>query len=356
MKRIVLVAPGVEPPLTEGRKLFVIDLAEALNRKGFDAEIVNGEPIVAGMQGVRRSLHQLEEYSRSSAKIDAIAIFPYGTFTGIRRFANQWFVRRARTIAHRAGIPVLPVFYSSAGLSVEDIGKKYAPALAIGRSGEGVDELHLGISREMPAWVSRRGVLRNLLFLCGYQKPTQGALDDVLYERGLIDLLRAGNTLADAGLQLTIAIPFLGSPAMQSKARELANKICPRLPIDLRDSVDPASVFNEHDLFVFPYRTPHAVFVPTSLLEAMSVGIPVIAADHAMYRALTLDNGIPRCGLHRIGDHQDLAQTVLAVKDRYGKAVDRSKRAAKSILSEWNIDVSADEFIAAFSSPIRAPH
>lgn len=356
MRRIALIAPGVAPPWTEGRKLFVTDLAEALRRKGFDVDVADGSPPISGIRGIWQSLRQLEEYCTALPKIDAAVIFPYGTFTGLRRSANQWFVRKALKTVRQNGIPGMPVFYSSAGLSIEEIGMKFAPALAVGRAGTGVGVLHLGISRGMPAWAPKANGLRDLLFLCGYQNPTQNALDDVLYGRGLIDLLNAGNGLADAGQQLTIAIPFLKDPGMRDKIQKLVRDICPNLPVLLRDSIDPSNVFGEYDAFVFPYRTPHAVFVPTSLLEAMSAGIPVIAADHVMYRALTLNKGIPRCRLHCAGDSEDLARQVLALKDQYGEAVGQSRRNAALIRGEWNIDISANELIDALSALIRAPH
>lgn len=355
MRHIALIAPGVAPPLTEGRKLFVIDLAEALRRKGLDVDVVSGEPHVSGLRGIWNSLRQLERYCTAHPKIDAAVVFPYGTFTGLRRVANRWFLKKSLSIARRNGIAVLPVFYSSEGLSIEEIGTEFAPALAVGRSGGGVGALHLGISKEIPARAPREGGLRDLLFLCGYQNPTPSALNDVLHGRGLIDLLRAGNALADAGQRLTIAIPFLNDPVMQEKVRKLVSEICPNLPVFLRDSIDPSNVFNEYDAFLFPYRTPHAVFVPTSLLEAMSSGIPVIAADHAMYRALTSNRGVPRCRLHRIGDPEDLASQVLAMKDQYRETVRQSAAEVSLIRKEWNIDVSACELMDALHSLIHAP-
>lgn len=350
MKRIALIAPGVKPPLTEGRKLFVTDLAEALRRNGFDINIANGGEHASGLRGIRNSLRQMEEYCSVHPRIDAAVVFPYGTFTGLRRPVNRWFAGKALSIARRSGIPAMPIFYSSEGLSIEEIGKKYAPALAVGMSGAGVESIHLGISREMPPWTPRGNGLRDLLFLCGYQDCTQAALNDVLHGRGLIDLLRAGNALADSGQRLTIAIPFLKDLGMRNRLDKLLREICPNLTVFLRDSVDPWEVFNEYDAFLFPYRTPHAIFVPTSLLEAMSAGIPVIAADHAMYRALTLNRGMPRCCLHRIGDPADLTNQVRAMKEQYDDAARRSAAEAALIRREWNIDVSANELTDALNS------
>ena len=355
MKRIVLVAPGARPPLTEGRKLYVTDLAGELRRRGFAVEIADGGPYFDGARGIWKSVRQLEAFC-SQWKVDAVAVFPYGKFSGSRRFANHWLLRKAQEISRRNGVRALPVFYSCAGISIDEIAEKYTPALAMGRSRAGVGNLHLGISRHIPFWAPKREIMRDILYLCGYQKPTQRALDDVLNDRGLIDLLRAGNEIADAGLKLTIAIPFLESSVMRDRMQSLAAKICPRLPIDLRDSVDPADIFGQHDAFVFPYRAPHAVFIPTSLLEAMYAGIPVVAANQVMYGALTSSGCIPRCGLHRIGDHGDLAHQLLAMKDNYGQAIVRAEKESILIRREWSIETSADELVAAFSSAVPARH
>ena len=191
--------------------------------------------------------------------------------------------------------------------------------------------------------------MRNALFLCGYQQPTRRALRDVMEQRGLIDLLRAGNALAAAGIRLVIAVPFLRHESMRIRLLAETRRLCPALDVSLQDEVDAVSVFLENDVFVFPYRADHAVFVPTSLLEAMSVGIPVVAADHLMYRALTIGASGPRCGLHRIGDSDDLASQLLEMGSSYDVAVERAAQSAICVRAEWTIEHSANQLIAALN-------
>ena len=356
MKNIVLVAPGVHAPLTEGRKLFVMDLAKTLRMRGVSVEIISGRVDVGGMQAIRQSLVELREYCKTCKNVDSIAIFPYGTFVGSRRIANEWLLRQSLAIARRINVPALPVFYSCAGLRFEKMARKFAPSLAVGRSTAGVGAIHLGVSRKMECWKPSGSGLRNLLFLCGYQSPTRKALSDVLHQRGLLDLLHAGDRLASAGMRLSIAIPFLREPLMRDRLQRLAQRFCPTLQIDMHDSIDPASVFNGHDAFVFPYRAAHAVFIPTSLLEGILSGIPVIAADQVMYRSLTVGNDLFRCGLYRAGDPDDLVRQLLAMQEQYDSAVKQAEVGASAVSEKWNLERSADELIIAFSETAPARH
>lgn len=347
MKDIVLVAPGAHPPLTEGRKLFVLDLAETLRGRGAAVEVISGSADAGGGRAIHQSLKRLRVRCKSRSRIDAIGVFPYGRFEGFRRVANEWLIARTLACARRYRIPALPVFYSCAGLSIEEVDRKFAPALAIGMSKGRVDALSLGVSREMRGWLPARPTIRRLLFLCGYQQATSEALHGVLYERGLFDLLAAGNGLANAGMRLSVAIPFLREESMRARVLDLAKRICPDLHIDLQDSVDPSSAFAGYDAFMFPYRSDHAVFVPTSLLEAMLAGIPVIASRHKMYRSLTGSGSNALCELHNPGDPADLLRATLKMHGAYECAVRMAKINSLVVAENWNLGVSADEFISA---------
>lgn len=356
MKNIALVAPGVHPPLTEGRKLFVMDLAETLRARGLDVEVISGTPDAGGVRAIHQSLLRLRARCKASDGIDGVAVFPYGRFEGLRQIANEWLVARVLACARRFRIPALPVFYSCAGLSIEEIDRKFAPALAIGRSMGRVEALSLGVSREIRGWQRVSPTMRSLIFLCGYQQATKEALHGVLHERGLLDLLMAGNGLANADMRLSIAIPFLREASMRDQLCELVGRICPKLNIDLQDSIDPSSAFIGHDAFVFPYRSEHAIFVPTSLLEAMLAGIPVIAARHKMYRSLTGFDGDTRCELHCAGDPDDLLRTVLKMRDTYESAVRRAQVNSLVVAKQWNLGLSADEFMAALGGVAPAQY
>lgn len=351
MTRIALVAPGAVPPLTEGRKRLVVDLAATLRARGIDVTIIDGMPAVSPALMIRRALADVRRLCEGPARPDHLAVFPFGTFYGLRGWANAWLLHKVRSIQTRAGIVALPVFYSCTGLGLSELGRRFGPALTVGRSAPSLRLMHLGVDQPAAAWQSTMGSLRRLLFLCGYQNPTQRAFHDVLHERGLADLLRAGSALAQAGIRLTVAVPFLRFARMREYLSAEIARACPTLVVDMQAEVDTCTAFTQHDAFVFPYRQAHAVFIPTSLLEALSIGIPVLAADHEMYRALTIGNEGARCSLYKVGDADDLIVNTLSLQSGYRAAVARAKSAAKEVRLDWNLDRCADDFLAAFDSP-----
>jgi len=347
MKRIVLFAPGAVPPWTEGRKIFVRDLAAALRSRGIDAQVLDGAPASSTATMILNALLGLRSAGNHAHAETVVVAFPFGTFHGLRGRINAWILRRSRSLCARAGFVHIPLFYSCVGLDVELLGRRYGPAVAVGRSAPGMSSIHLGIRHLADAWQPSGEGLKRLLFLCGYQKPTVRALHDVLYERGLIDLLSAGDAMATANIRLTIAVPFLRDAHMRSLLQaEIASR-CPTLDVDFQGEVDPYSLFQSHDAFAFPYRSQHSVFVPTSLLEAMSFGIPVLAADHAMYRDLTGAASGPRCGLHEVANSMDVARTLLEMQKNYTFVVERARAVSIEVRDEWTVECAAGELLAA---------
>lgn len=349
VKAIVLVAPGVAPPLTEGRKLLVADLAETLRDRGMRVEVICGAPGASGAAAIRQVLQELDRHLRSGATSDAVVVFPWGTFRRLRRLGNAWLLKQTAAVCARFGVTSVPVFYSCVGLGFGELSRRFGPSVAVGRAGPGIRSIPLGVRRAVPEWQPRSPVLRDALFLCGYQKPTHRELRDALDVRGLADLLRAGSGLAAAGIRLSIAIPFLRNAVMRDRLLEHVRRLCPTLSVTLHDEVDAARAFADHDVFVFPYRAHHAVFIPTSLLEALMAGIPVVAADHVMYRSLTVGESGPRCSLHRVGDASDLAERLISMRDNYTIEVARAAQTAIHVRTEWNIEHCADELLVAVS-------
>ena len=346
MTRLLFVAPGVAPPLTEGRKLFVTELAELLRRRGMDVEVLNGGG-ASGIRAIARSLRDVRRRIGRANQVTAAFVFPYGTYTGLRAHANRFLVRRVRSLCKASGVFSRPVFYSCAGLSFEDFCARYRPGFAVGRAGEGMAAICLGTSRELPQWSPLNSAPANLLFLCGYQTASRAALRNVLYERGLIDALRAGSALAGAGASLTIAIPFLRSPAMRKRLSALVGELCPTLPVTMVDSGSPIDLLAAHDVFLFPYRAKDAVFIPTSLLEAIQIGIPTLVADQTCYRSLTTGATAAGCRLHSAGDWRALADQFMRVKQEYAEVSSGARTSAAIARTTWTLSRSADELLAA---------
>lgn len=346
MTKLLFVAPGVMAPLTEGRKLFVTELAELLRQRGTDVEVMNGGDS-SGIRAIARSLRDLRRRIETADRVTAVFVFPYGTYTGLRAYANRFLVRRASSLCEAGGVFSRPVFYSCAGMSFEDFCTRYRPGFAVGRGGEGMTQLCLGTSRDLPQWSPLNGAPAKLLFLCGYQTASRAALRNVLYQRGLIDALRAGNALASAGASLTIAIPFLRNSGIRTRLSSLADGLCPELRVTMVDSGSPIHLLADHDVFLFPYRAQHAVFVPTSLLEAIQIGIPTLAADQECYRSLTTGAPAAGCRLHPAGDWRALSDQFMRIKQEYAEVVSGARASAAIARKTWTLSRSADELLAA---------
>lgn len=352
MRRLLLAAPGVVPPWTEGRKNFVRDLASVLPGFGCEVEIIDGAP-----RGTRSLVDRLLAPSRACATLrdrlaragtaTAVALFPYGRFSGAIGVVNRRFLHVARRVCADAHVPHANVFYSAAGLALDALAG-YSPALAVGREATGVGSIPLGIEHADRVWHGAEKPAR-ALFLCGYQDARPAVLESVLAERGLRDLLLAGERLAALGMTLTIAIPFLHDARMRAALASECARLCPSLDVAFDAATAPLDALCAHDVFMFPYRAEHAVFIPTSLLEAFSVGIPVIAAEHAMYRALVRGEGERRCVLHRAGDAADLARVVAHTFDAFDAAIRTATATRAWVRETWTLRRSAAALLEVFA-------
>jgi len=105
-----------------------------------------------------------------------------------------------------------------------------------------------------------------------------------------------------------------------------------------------------HTIFIFPYVSEHEVFVPTSMLEAMLVGIPIVACDRRMYRDLTCSGGVARCGLPAEDSVEGLREELQDCIDNLPVARMRAARAREDVRLEWTVERAADDLLAALGS------
>lgn len=348
LKRITLLAPGVFPPLSEGRKRFVLDLDKQFGAMGYLSELVTGPDSKQGGRLLLQAFFQLIATLLRS-KPDLLLAFPYGRFVGARGIANVLFTVAARFAASIAGVRFATVLYSADGAPLPRLRALFGRLAAVGCHSPGVGFVHLGLGEEVPIKSIRApGSPPRLLFLCGYQKPEASAVKGVLQERGLELLLRSLG-LIDRPLSLTIAIPFLRDRDVREELQRLAQEHCPATTISWVAEGDPRELLASHDAFVFPYVVDHEVFVPTSMLEAMAIGVPVVATDLRMYRALSRDESEPT---HYLAESVTPAALKTAM-DRYlddpAAALQRAQEKRVRVIAAWNIGQAAKDVLSAAS-------
>ena len=118
---------------------------------------------------------------------------------------------------------------------------------------------------------------------------------------------------------------------------------CPGLDLDLRTQVSIPEVFHEVDVYLFPYRVELTQFIPTSILEAMAAGIPVVLSDLQMLSSLA-NNGKTAYQYRRYNANHlwQVIQSVLS--DERGRK-EMCARARKFVEEEWSIDRSLQDLL-----------
>jgi glycosyltransferase involved in cell wall biosynthesis len=111
--------------------------------------------------------------------------------------------------------------------------------------------------------------------------------------------------------------------------------------LELRGAVKIPDVYHEAALYVFPYQHAIHQFTPTSVIEAMMAGTPVVMSDLPFLRDLT--QGGSMAYLFPPGDEEGLAGVVLkALGDPEGCRA-RGQEAKTYAKSRWSILTSAEK-------------
>lgn len=353
---ILLVAPEVCPPWTEGRKKFVRDLAGELGRRDsvrllstrVAPEPLNLDIAHDSIHCRRKPCHLLAVLGRlrgvvREQRIDLICHFPYGTFRRHYGVANRWCMGLVDALCRRENKPCITVMYSVddcvslAGLA------KTVSCLATGPlpgwTGAIVEP---GI--DFKAWVGDRAggsQGRTLLFLAGMWQPNIERVEHVLSARGLGVLLCAGRRLAAAGFRLIAASPLFGDQNRRRHVSTHPGNQWPRGTMELRAVVPVPDIYRQADMFVFPYQREIRHFVPTSIVEAMATRTPVAMSDLALLRGLA--NGGLTGYLFKTDDPEALADTVIGAfrDDERRRTV--AKQAQSYAFARWSIERSAQQ-------------
>ncbi|MCP5143829.1 MAG: glycosyltransferase family 4 protein [Gammaproteobacteria bacterium] len=360
--RLLLLAPEIAPPWTEGRKRFVIDLANALKRQQHEVTLlVSGDPtaampadvdaIVLPAHGrISRLLGPGRNLPRVAARMlpDCVINFPYGTFSGLHHWPSRGYMRWIDRLCVRIGVPCLTVLYSIDQHTRPGSLAGWARNLVTGPlphwRGPSVP-----LGRDVSHWPQRlqpAGTGRSLLFLAGMWQPTRERFDHVLDVRGLRVLLRAGEKLAEQGVTLKVAAPLFADAQCRQWLNAHPDNTWPEHTMSLADTVEVPAVFHAADVFVFPYAEDITQFTPTSVVESMLAGTPVVMSDLPFLRQLGPTKIARRFAPD---DALALADEVLKVLDTPGLAVQQSAIAKAHAHQAWDIDTSAKALLAVAS-------
>ena len=358
--KLLLVAPELVSPWTEGRKIFIRDLIPLLEKQttlhilstATDSTCRNFEnswPITYVQSGVKAfqlfTLHYaLKKILASSARPDIVLHFPYGTFDNTRGIVNKLSVIKTNKLASSFGTPCLTVLYSMTAGDLLDLHAK-APIIATSENPNWSGAIvNVGIDLQRVYPYPHVENKKRLLFMAGYHENKSSLLASILYERGLFDIIQIGEQLANQNFSLTIALPLLAHAERRIELQTLLHKIAPSLPVNLRTQANIYELFSQHDLYLFPYRKNHRVFIPTSILEAMAVGIPVIASDLPMLLPL-IGNNKQFCLSHVAGQPEDLFDIILYSNEYWEETVLRAEQARQFVEHNWNIQKSSEQIM-----------
>ena len=333
--KILLVAPEICEPWTEGRKRFVRELAEAFSvqhevrllttqlvgQGSIDSVSVDAATCGWGPWHLL-SLHRRLPGLLAQFHPDLVFHLPYGTFNGLHLPANLWTMNTIDRQCRTVGTPCFTVMYSIIGrISVQRLGRWVKhfvtqPGVAnwptCARFGMQLDT-HPGITQQrLPA---EQPVL---LFMAGMWQASAERLQYVLERRGLDTLLMAGQVLAPKGYRLLLASPIFEHAELRDKLLTADNNSWPAEQIDFAGTVSPADAHARADLFIFPYTVQETQFVPTSVIEAMLNGLPVVLPDLEFLRPLSQGGKVT--GSYAAGDPLALAtevENICTDHDRY---------------------------------------
>jgi len=356
--KLLIVAPEISPPWTEGRKKLVFDLAETLTKFCTIRLITTGdenEQLRAPCSGYRKKisskwqklfiLHEAMNKELLDRRPDAVCHFPFGTFHGLKGLANRWSIRYVDRRCQKLGLRCLTILYSITKGSIHTLKKNTRElVLAPDKNLPGLKNVVMGINTsKIPHMLSNPHKKPTLLFMAGLQETRRNMLHHVLNERGLADVIEACPFFGKAGLRVIAAIPLLKDRTLRNELRQRFFEKCPDLDLDLRTEVTIPEIFHEVDIYIFPYRVELTQFIPTSILEAMAAGIPVVLSDLQMLSPLANDGKTAyqyrRCDANHLWK---VIQSALA--DDHGRR-EICFRAREFVETEWSIDRSVQDLL-----------
>jgi len=354
--KYAFVAPEISTPFTEGRKRFVIDLIDELNDQ-HDIVLLTTTQVNEHSelpckvyrsfcnkpsQHLYATLIKLHHMLKTEQP-DIVCLFPYSTFRHFYGVASKAFIWLVNQICKIHEVPCITLMYSiDEHASISQL-KRYTQHLAISSKQPGTIQINTGIKCQNVIARSNHIDNKNILFLAGMWQQTTPRVDYIISTRGLGLLLRLGKFLAKHGVKLIIAAPLFTSVKCREYLLAHPLNTWPTETIIFREEVNIPEIFNECELFVFPYTENNTQFAPTSVLEAMDAGKCVALTDQDFLLPL-INNGKTAVSLTfnaYQNNSQLVAKQLLEILENSEKRKAIGEAAQKFVSENWSIKNSA---------------
>jgi len=359
---ILIVGADITPPWSEGRKKLIHGVAARLNKIHTVQVITTSNRtinIVEPCPGHQKKtifsyqkitkMHQEVNKALSKRVPDVVLHFPFGTLHGLRRIANVWSMKYIDKQCARYGVRCLTILYSITKGSREEL-KRTVRELVVA-PGAGWNGLTITMGTDMgdTNYIdSEHGGKPTVLFMAGLQAHKEKVLKHILLERGLEDVVKASPMLAEAGVRVIVAIPLLSNSRLRNKLYRRFIKEYPQLDLDLRSSISIPEIFKETDLYLFPYRKELTQFIPTSVIEAMRAGRPVVLSDLDMFASL--GNEGRTAYLFRRGDSRHLGEVVIKALSNPADRREKACAAREFVTENWSLDKTVSDIMQILAS------
>ena len=346
--KVLIIAPRICTPWTEGRKKFVRDLISASAGRWqlcglvtVDAGETTDLPqdfhthVVSSRKDhlfflIRNLKHAVEVH-----KPDLVCHFPFGAFTGARGAGNLWAISSIERTCRRMSVQCCTIMYSLTSEANTALHKfllrnVYFNQYAAGRKG-----IRFGVRLALSADEFHDRNSRMLLFMSGAAEETAQSLEYVLKVRGLRYLLQAGAALSRLGYRLVIAVPLLRNSTILEQLASHGDNTWEPGRIEFRCEVRVPDVFRDVSAFVFPYGQEEKQFIPTSVVEAMHFGIPVVLPRLNFLEQFC--TGPDKALVYQPGDLHSLIAQMTRLRDEPEHIESMRKLAAAYVKSEYDI-------------------